>query len=284
MRLFCLFMFMVLVPGNSFSQRTLNPVNENTGIGVFEHLGNTVPLNLSFSNERDSLVSLKSLINKPTVLSFVYFDCPGLCSPLLDGLSNVIEGTDLELGKDYQVVTVSFNYRDTPAKAREKKETFLRRHSKGHSASWIYLTGDSSSVYTLSNTVGFKFRRVNKDFIHPAAIMVLSPEGKITRYLYGIYFQPFDVKMAVIEARKGQVQPTVSKVLQYCYAYDPSNKRYMLNIAKVAGTIIFFIFLGLTITLVVVLMKKRKRPGLQFSHPVNKQNNEVTKQTISDSF
>ena len=137
-------------------QFTPSLATEEEEIGVIEHLGSTIPLDLKFMNEKDSLVSLGSLINKPTVFSFVYFDCPGLCSPLLDGVSEVIEKADLELGKDYQVITVSFNYRDTPEKARAKKETFLKKHSRNHASSWIFLTGDSTNIYGLSNAIGWQ--------------------------------------------------------------------------------------------------------------------------------
>lgn len=225
-------------------------------IGIVEHLGETIPLDLKFQNEKDSLVSLRSLINKPTVLSFVYFDCPGLCSPLLKGVSDVIENADMELGKDYQVITVSFNFRDNPEKARKKKETFLKTHSKSHAANWIYLTGDSASIYNLSNSVGFKFKRAGLDFIHPAAIMMLSPTGKITRYLYGVTFLPFDLKMAVIEAQNGLPRPTISKVLEFCFAYDPANRRYALDVTKVAGILTIVILVIFVLTL--ILRKKRK--------------------------
>jgi protein SCO1 len=239
-----------------FSQANLRPLGDNVEVGIVEHLGETIPLDLKFMNEKDSLVALRSLINKPTVLSFVYFDCPGLCSPLLSGVSSVIEKADLELGKDYQVITVSFNYRDNPEKARKKKELFLQKHSKNHASNWIYLTGDSTSIYTLSNSVGFKFKRAGLDFIHPAAIMVLSPGGKITRYLYGVTFLPFDLKMAVVEAQKGLSRPTINRVLEFCFAYDPANKRYALDITKVSGIIMLFIVLIFAITL---FLRRRKK-------------------------
>jgi len=236
--------------------QTKAPAND-VEVGIVEHLGETIPLDLKFLNEKDSLISLRSLINKPTVLSFVYFDCPGLCSPLLSGVSDVIEKADMELGKDYQVITVSFNFKDTPEKAKKKKETFLKTHSKSHSANWIYLTGDSASIYALSNSVGFKFKRAGLDFIHPASIMMLSPSGKITRYLYGVSFLPFDLKMAVIEAQKGLPRPTISNVLEFCFAYDPANRRYALDFIKVVGSLIaFFMFIFLIYLLFVNLRRK----------------------------
>lgn len=250
----------ILIAFSNFCQAATN-ANENLEIGIVEHLDNVIPLDLKFSNEANKEVILKDLINKPTLLSFVYFDCPGMCSPLLDGVSTVIEKADLELGKDYQVITVSFNYNDTPEKASEKKHTFLRRHSKNHAADWIFLTGDSTSIYSLSNAVGFKFKRSGVDFIHPSAIMMISPQGKITRYLYGINFLPFDLKMAVVEAQKGLSRPTINKVMDFCFAYDPAGKRYALDITKIAGVIMVFILLLFAGILLFRGIKLKKKMG-----------------------
>jgi protein SCO1 len=225
-------------------------------VGIDEHLGDTLPQNLMFINEKNDTVSLRQIIDKPTVLTLVYFDCPGLCSPLLDGVSDVIEKCDMELGKDYQVLTISFNYKDTPEKAAQKKQTFLRRHSKSKSFAWIYMTGDSSNINKIADAVGFRFKKAGVDFIHPAAIMVLSPKGVITRYLYGISFLPFDFKMAIVEAGKGLPRPTISKVLEFCFAYDPQGKRYALEVTRVVGIIILFFSLILLISLILRPRKK----------------------------
>jgi protein SCO1 len=191
------------------------------------------------------------VINKPTILTLVYFDCPGLCSPLLDGVSDVIEKMDLELGKDYQVVTISFNTQDTPERAVEKKQNFLKKHSSAHAASWIYLTGDSANIAGIVNAVGFKYKKAGNDWIHAAVITILSPKGMITRYLYGTTFLPFDVKMAVVEAQKGIPRPTINRLLEFCYSYDPAGRRYMLDVTKVSATVIIFIALVIFITLFV---------------------------------
>jgi len=233
--------------------------SDSAAVGVFEHLGATVPGNLSFQNEAGKTIHLGEIIDKPTILTLVYFDCPGLCSPLLDGISNVIEKMDLELGKDYQVVTVSFNYQDTPEKAVEKKKTFLQRHSKSHAKDWIYLTGDSTNIYKLVNSVGFKFRRTGNDFIHPGCITILSSSGKITRYLYGVSFLPLDVKLALMEAQKGLARPTINRVLAYCFTYDPEGRKYTLAVTKISATLIIFFALVLFITLVIQSGIKRRK-------------------------
>jgi protein SCO1 len=232
--------------------------SDSTEIGVVEHLGTTLPMDLTFRNEQSLTVRLGNIITKPTILTLVYFDCPGLCSPLLDGVSDVIEKMGMELGKDYQVVTVSFNYQDTPEKAVEKKNVFLKRHSKSHAKDWIYLTGDSANIYALVNAVGFKYKKAGNDFIHPATITILSKSGMITRYLYGVTFLPLDVKLALIEAQKGLPRPTINRVLEYCFTYDPEGRKYTLAITKISATVIIFLAVVFFITL---LVWSRRRPG-----------------------
>lgn len=243
------------------AQELFKPAIDSTvEVGIVENLDRTIPLDVSFKNENDSTIVLRDVLNKPTILNFVYFDCPGICSPLLDGISEVIETMDLELGKDYQVVTISFNYQDNPEKAKMKKNNFLRKHSQEHEGNWMYLTGDSASIYKVSNAAGFKFKRAGFDYIHAGAIIILSPEAKITRYLYGITFLPFDVKMAIIEAQKGLSRPASSKILEYCYAYDPQGKRYVIDVLKVSGTIIIII-IGI-FALSLFIRKKLKKTSV----------------------
>jgi protein SCO1/2 len=224
-------------------------------VGIDEHLNDTVPLNLQFLNEQNQLITLGQLIDKPTILSFVYFDCPGLCSPLQEGISDLIDRSDLLLGKDYNVITISFNFRDTPEKAVQKKANFTTKFSKEKAANWHYLTGDSAAVVKILSSVGYKIKIAGVDYIHPSAIIMLSPKGKITRYLYGLTFLPFDLKMSVIEAQKGISQPTINKVLQFCYTYEPEGRRYSLEITKLAGVFTLIIIA----TLFIVLVIKRKK-------------------------
>jgi protein SCO1/2 len=248
----CMMLILMIPPYSSQAQSVISPE-----IGVDEHLDSILPSSLTFVDEQGKPVELLKLIDKPTILTLVYFDCPGLCSPLLDGVSQVVESMGMELGKDYQIVTVSFNYMDTPEKAVKKKETFLKRHSKSHSQYWYYLTGDSTNVMKLVNTIGFRYKKQGNDFIHPGVITILSPQAKITRYLYGVNFLPFDVKMAIIEAQKGQSRPTINRLLQFCFSYDPDGRRYTLAVTKISATII--IFLALVLFLVLIIRRKKTK-------------------------
>lgn len=235
-------------------------VNESlVEVGIVEKLGEIIPLDLTFYNENNDTVSLGELINKPTILCFVYFDCPGLCSPLLSGVSEVVEKLDMKLGTDYQVITISFNTEDTPEKARIKKVNFVSKIGEENRQYWIYLTGNLENIQAITNAVGFKYKPQGLDFAHPSAIILLSPEGKITRYLYGINFLPFDVKMAVIEAQQGIARPTINKILEYCFAYDPNGRTYTLQVTRIVGGIMIFLVLVTFLVLVIAGRKKFKK-------------------------
>ena len=225
-------------------------------VGWVDHLGDTIPLDLQFFNEQNDTVSLRQLIDKPTIINFVYFNCPGLCSPLLEGIAKAVERTDMDFGKDYQVITISFDITDTPEKAKQKKINFIQNISKEKADHWIYLTGEKENVYKIADAVGFKFKQTGLDFAHPSGIILISPQGKITRYLYGLEFLPFDLKMAIIESQKGLARPTINKVLEYCFNYDPRGQGYTLSVTRITGTIIIFIAL---IVFVSLLISKRKK-------------------------
>ncbi|MEI6682944.1 MAG: SCO family protein [Bacteroidota bacterium] len=227
--------------------------------GVIEHLDTVIPAGATFFNDQGQPVQLRSLIQKPTILALVYYDCMGVCPTLLSGVSDAIEHMGLELGKDFQVVTVSFNTDDTPAKSLAKKPNFLREHSRPHAAGWQFLTGDSANIHSLTNAVGFIFQRSGNDFMHPACIIVLSPQGKVTRYLYGTSYLPFDVKMAIVEAQKGLSRPTINRVLEYCFSYDPEGRKYTLQVTKITATVIIFFALLLFIVLIVRTSRKKTK-------------------------
>lgn len=240
-------------------QQTFSQVYQpgSTGeVGINEHLGSYIPLDLKFLNEKQDTVILRDLIDKPTILSFVYFDCPGICTPLLEGLSDVIEMMDLELGKDYKVLSMSFNAKDDPVKASSKKGNLVCAGCKEKNAYWTFLTGDSASIETMLTSVGFAIKRVGNDYLHPGALIIVSPKGKITRYLYGIKFNPMDLKLALIEASKGLPRPTIHRVLEFCYSYDPVGKRYGLELTKLMGTMTIFL---IAVVLIILFLRTRRK-------------------------
>jgi protein SCO1/2 len=229
-------------------------------VGIVEKLGQTVPLYEEFYDENGNLVSLKSIIDKPTIVTFVYFKCTGICSPLLNEMTNVVNKMDLELGKDYQILTLSFDHTEKPEMAKDKRENYLGEIKKPiNPDGWRFFTGDSAAIYRLTSTAGFYFQRSGNDWIHAATLIMLSPQGKITRYLYGINHLPFDVKMAVIEASEGKATPTIAKVLRFCYSYDPEGHRYAFNFMRIS----FIVIIGFVAVFVYIflLRPRRKNPG-----------------------
>jgi protein SCO1/2 len=240
----------------AFKMNAQTPVSKEVEIGIVEKLGQTIPVELKFCNEKNDTVSLGSIINKPTILSFVYFDCPGMCSPLLDGIADVVSKTELSLGKDYDIITISFNTKDTPEKAKQKKLNFVSKIKEDQRGSWTYLTGELSNIQKITESVGFRYKPTGVDFAHPSAIFILSPTGKITRYLYGITFLPFELKMAIAEAQKGLAQPSSSKLYDFCFAYDPQSKTYTLQFTRLLGT--FVLVIGVFFVLYLFVSSRRK--------------------------
>jgi protein SCO1/2 len=174
----------------------------------------------------------------------------------MNGLSQVIDRLDLEPGKDYQVITISFDPTEDYLKAVEKKKNYLdNMQKKIPPDSWRFFTSDSVNAARITDAVGFRYIRQGKDFIHSAGIMVLSPKGKITRYLYGTDFLPFDVKMALTEASEGKATPTIAKIVKLCYSYDPEGRRYVLNITRIAGGGILVLLIAFV---AFVTLKKKK--------------------------
>ncbi len=228
-------------------------------IGVIEKLNTYIPMDAMLIDEHGDTVIIGDLIDKPTILNFVYFRCPGICSPLMDGLADAMDGTDLILGEDYQALTISFDPREGTFLAVKKKNNYLNLMKKKEQAEkgWLFFTSDSTNVSNLTEATGFRYKPTGNDFIHAATLIIVDPKGKITRYMNGIYFLPFELKMSILDAADGKSGPTINRVLQYCYSYDPEGQKYVMNVTKVAGTLI--IFMGLVLFLVLVFVKKRKK-------------------------
>lgn len=225
-------------------------------IGIVEQLEQTIPLDLEFINEAGDTVTLRQLIDKPTVMSFFYCDCPSICGPFQAGVADVISKVDMTLGKDYQVILISFNPLDYPEKAREKKKNYVQGIPESQQSYWYYLTGWQENIKKITDAVGYHFKPTGLDFAHPSALVILSPEGKITRYLFGINFLPFDLKMALIEAQKGQARPTINKVLEYCFTYNDTSHTYTLQITRIVATLTILVAL---VAFLVLIIKRRKK-------------------------
>lgn len=225
-------------------------------LGVNEKQGAMVPLDLTFVDEKGKSVTLKKLMDgKPTIISFNYFRCAGICGPQLADMAKVLSKLDLAENIDYKVLTISFAEDETPELASAKRKAYLHSMTRPYvQDAWHFVIGENNSSGIMAEIVGFTYEKeVSKvgtvDYLHPAALIMLSPEGKVTRYLNGINQLPFDVKMALLEAGEGKIGPTIAKKLLFCFAYDPKGKTYVFKWEKVTGIvmtiimILFFIYL-----------------------------------------
>ena len=234
-----------------------------TGSDLDEKLGATIPLNLKFITDKGEEKTLKQLMNgKPTILTLNYYTCAGICTTELVDLADTLSKVDLQEGKDYQVLTVSFAKEDTPELAKEKKRTVLRSMTRHFDESaWNFVVDDNGSSKKIADIVGFHFSvsdlpSLMKQYTHDTGIIALSPQGKITRYLRSIRQLPIDVKMAMLDAKKGRATSAISKQLQSCSAYHPKEK-YTVPTEEIVGTIITIVAIGFFIRLLFVSKKNR---------------------------
>lgn len=226
-------------------------------VGIVEKLGTTIPLDVELYDEQGYKVPLRQLVNKTTVLTLVYYRCASICNPLLTELSRIVEKMDLELGKDYQILTISFDHHEKPELAASKRESYLSSiRVPVNPAGWRFLTGDSASIRRVTDAAGFYFKQDSSAWIHAAALIVLSPTGKVTRYVNGIQYLPFDVKMAIIEGMEGKEGPTIARLLRFCYSYDRESRSYAFNITRVGGVVIVALAV---LFAVVFLVRPRKK-------------------------
>lgn len=224
-------------------------------IGVDEKLGDQIPLDLLFVNSDGQTVRLGDLIEvgKPVLLNPLYYECPVLCGLVLDAVFNVVNDLAWNPGRDYTIISFSIDPNETPDIAAESKNRYLTDLGRaGAENGWHFLTGEEESIKKLTDSIGFRYKYDERtgEFLHLASIMMISPGGTITRYLYGASFREFDLRNALNEAADGTIGSTMDRILFYCFTYDPSSQSYVpvaMNIMKLGGlaTVIFLgIFLG----------------------------------------
>lgn len=250
-----LFILVLALPFLLGAQDQTAPVE----VGIEEKLGNMIPMELTFTDSGGKTVKLGDLITKPTVLTLVYYHCPTVCKPMLGAKVDVLDRVDLIPGKDYNAVTISFNPKETPENAKVIKDHFLGRFRKNFPENaWHFLTGTQENIDKITDTVGFRYKQDGDDFIHATGLIMVSPKGKITRYFNGISFLPFDVKLGLMEASEGKIGPSISKILLYCFRYDPEGQRYVFNILKVTATVTIFFGLMFVAWLVITTRRRKK--------------------------
>jgi len=232
-------------------------------VGLEQKLGAQVPLDVEFHDEAGRTVTLKDYFGRrPLILSLVYYSCQDLCPLTLDGLVRGMRPLSFNIGDQFDVLTVSFDRRDTSALAAAKKRDFVKQYSRpGAEKGWHFLTGDETAIQRLTEAVGFRYNyeSENDRFGHATGIILLTPDGKIARYFYGIEFSPRDLRLGLIEASAKKIASPIDQLLLFCYHYDPATGKYSLlvmNLVRLAGIATVLV---LVIFIAVMLRRDRSR-------------------------
>jgi len=229
-------------------------------VRIDQRLDETLPLDADFKDENGAEVKLgKYFGKKPVVLALVYYSCPMLCNQVLNGMTSGLDVLkNFSIGKEFDVVTVSFDPRETPDLASQKKETYIQWYKRdGAAEGWHFLTGDKKNIDRITEAAGFHYKWDDKtnQFIHASGIMIVTPEGKLARYFYGIEYAPKDLRLGLVEASNGKIGSPVDQLLLYCYHYDPASGKYgavVMNIMRLGGLLTI-------VGLVVMVLVFRKR-------------------------
>lgn len=230
-------------------------------MGVEEKPGAMVPLNLPFVTENGDTVLLKDVLKGPTILSILYYKCPNACNLLLLGIANVLTKISDQPGKAPNVICMSVDERETPADAMKAKTIAFEALQKPFPGDrWHFLTGNAASIRKATAAVGFRFVKRGDEFDHPLCLIVLSPEGKVTRYIMGTDYLPIDITMSLMEASSGTIRPAIARALRACFSYEPKSHQYVFNILRVSATVIFSL-LGIFIAYLIISGRKRRAKG-----------------------
>ena len=249
-------LILILLLQGAMAQRVRDDIEELKKINVSEKLGDYLPLEVDVIDEQGKKILLGSLFKSetPIVFTFAYYDCPMLCTQVLSSLSSSINTLDWESKNRYQVLTLSIDPRETYLDAAKKKKPFISTlNDSTLSYNWTFLTASQKVIDTLTQSLGFEYYYMQErdEYAHPAVVFVLSPEGKISRYLYGLYYEPKDLKLALLEASDGKIGNTLERLILYCFHYDANANTYVLfarNLMSLGGLLTMFLlgsFLGI---------------------------------------
>jgi protein SCO1 len=232
-------------------------------VGLDQHLDEQLPLDLEFRDEEGNIVRLGEFFGeRPVILNLVYFRCPMLCTEVLNGLLKSSQAMQLRMGDDYQVISVSIDPRETPAMAAAKKQRYVEKYRRaGAAEGWHFLTGDQASIDELTRAVGFRYRYDPKSdqYAHASGLVVLTPEGRLSRYFYGIDYPPGDLRLGLVESSQHRIGNRVDQFLLLCFHYDPATGRYGLAISRVLQLAGAATLLGLGSYLCAMYRLERRR-------------------------
>ena len=235
-------------------------------VGIDQKLNEQVPLDAVFKDEQAREVRLGQFFKgKPVVLSLVYYSCPMLCTQVLNGELGAFRSVSFNIGEQFEVVTVSFDARETPQLALAKKQTYIKGYNRpSGEAGWHFLTGDEANIKRLTEAVGFRYAwdEQTKQFAHASGIMLLTPEGRLARYFYGIDYPPKDLRLALVEASQDKIGTPVDALMLYCYHYDPATGKYgmvVMNVMRLAGIVTVILIVGM------ILVLRKRGPNSAFA-------------------
>ncbi len=241
-------LFIYLISIESFSQTAL--FDKQMQVSFDEKQGQFAALDTKLVNENGDTVLLKNVLDKPAILNLVYYECAGTCSPLMFGVSKFIEEVDLKPGKDYEVITISFDPTEKIDLGIKKKAAYVSMMKNKEAAKyWRFFVSDSLNIAKLTKSVGFNYQKINNQYVHPTGLIALGSDGKIIRYLRGINFLPFDIKITMVEAAKGKIGPSINRLLAICYSYDTKGNQFVFNVTRVSAIVITFIMILIFIVL-----------------------------------
>jgi protein SCO1 len=239
-------------------------------VGLDQKLNERLPLDLQFRNEAGHVVRLADYFGTtPVILTLNYFDCPMLCPLVLNDVLRAVRAIPLALGKDFRVLTVSIDPHDTAAVAATKQQSYVERYGRpGAADAWHFLTGDEDTIESLARAVGFRyvFDPQSRQYAHTAGIMVLTPDGRLARYFYGVEYSPRDLRLALVEASQGRIGSLADQILLFCFHYDPASGRYtlvMLNAVRAGGVTTVF---GIGALMIVLFRRERRGVKTRIHH------------------
>ncbi len=251
-------------PAPALASRSMQDSNLKTqlpaglqGVGIEQKLDQQLPLQLTFKDEygRDVRLGQYFESKKPVVLALVYYRCPMLCTQILSGLESSLKVVSLNPGQDFEVVSVSFDPKDTPEIAAGKKQMYLKRYGRPNTANgWHFLTGDAANIKALTDAAGYHYRYDPKtdQFAHASGIMIVTPDGRLSKYFYGVEYSPRDVRLGLVEASQNKIGNPVDALLLFCFHYDPATGKYgavAMNMVRFGGA--SFVLIGGTFLLIM---------------------------------
>jgi protein SCO1/2 len=254
----------LLIAGAAFADNSASPPRLPGEVSIRQNLNAQLPLDLMFRDESGKVVRLRDYFHgKPVLLNFMYYRCPMLCSMVMEGISSTLTELKFDVGKEFEVITVSIDPRDMPREAASKKDKYVKRYGRlGAANGWHFLTGHESAIRALTNAAGFHYAYdpQHDQFAHGTVLIVTTAQGRISRYLYGFEYKARDVRLALVEASANRIGTPADQLLLLCYHYDPATGKYgrsVMNLVRAGGVATVLSLVGF---IVIMIRKERRSP------------------------